>query len=133
MATPFPSSFAMSFPCTTYYSLIKIKEQMILTPAKHNHKCTKKINQLSSRWLSKTFLNNFQNIFVKSEKIDKFGLNYDRYMVQPLALRILRVFFLKIPRIKSFSPGELLLLPLGGEYCPHLYKYYKLSYYYYYE
>ena len=32
-------------------------------------------------------------IFVKNEKIDKFALNYRRYSVQPLVLRILRRSF----------------------------------------
>ena len=42
--------------------------------------------------ISKTFPN-FQKFFVTNEKIDKFGLNYHRYIVQPLVLRILRHYF----------------------------------------
>ena len=37
------------------------------------------------------FLNEFQNFFAKiKKKIDKFGLNFHRYMIQLLILRILR-------------------------------------------
>ena len=35
------------------------------------------------------------NLFVKNEKIDNYGLNYHRYMAQPLVLHILRCSFLK--------------------------------------
>ena len=54
-------------------------------------KCTKKINLLPSRQISKTeWISNF---FVKNEEMDKFGLNYHRSMVQPLVLRILMCSF----------------------------------------
>ena len=55
--------------------------------------------------------NEFQNIFIK--KINKFGLNYHRYMVQPLVLHILKCSFLKYQRLKIshlegyFSSGSL--------------------------
>ena len=46
------------------------------------------------------------------KKIDKFGLSYHRYMVQPLVFRILSWFFLKIPMIKNFSPGGGSIAPI---------------------
>ena len=47
MATPY---FAMHVPCTDYKKLIFLKkEQMILKPEKHYHKCTKEMNILPSK------------------------------------------------------------------------------------
>ena len=38
----------------------------------------------------------FQNFFVKNEKkVDNYDINYCRYMVEPLVLRILRCSFRK--------------------------------------
>ena len=61
---------------------------MILIAAKYNHKCAKEINLLCSRQFSKTFLN-FKKILLKMKKVDKFGLKYHKYRVQPLVLRVL--------------------------------------------
>ena len=44
------------------------KKQTISKSAKYNHECTKKINLLPSRRFPMTFLNEFQNFFVKNEK-----------------------------------------------------------------
>ena len=52
----------------------------------------------------------FQNIFVNNEKIDKIGLNYYRYMIQPLVLNILRCFFKKCQQQKISPPVGLLLV-----------------------
>ena len=59
-------------------------EQTILIPVKYNHTCTKEINLMPSKQFS------FKIFLLKMKKIDNFGLNYHRYMVQPLVLRILR-------------------------------------------
>ena len=75
----------MRVPCTNYNNLNFEKEQMILMPAKYNHKSTKETKLLSS------FLNEvYKNFLLKMKKSDKFGLNYLRRMVQSLILRILR-------------------------------------------
>ena len=57
-----------------------------MIPAKYDHKCTKEINLLHTD----DFLNEFQFFFFKMKKMDKFGLNYHRYIVQSLVLHILR-------------------------------------------
>ena len=44
------------------------------------------------------------NALRKPKKIGKFDLNYHRYMVQPLILRILKNFFSKIINDKKISP-----------------------------
>ena len=60
---------------------------MIKKSAKYNDTCTKEINLLSlPKRVSKFFL-------FKMKKINKFGLNYHRYMVHPLVKRILRRSF----------------------------------------
>ena len=57
------------------------------------------------------------------KKIYKFGLNYHRYMVQPIVLHILRCSFWKYQWFKISPPVEVTSpLPLGGEYCPHFAK-----------
>ena len=68
------------------------KGQTILKPEYYNHKCMKKINLMA---FQKIFfsLNEFQNYFLKNEKINKIGLKYHRYMIQRLVLRILRCSF----------------------------------------
>ena len=42
------------------------KEQTILIPVKHNHKCTKEINLMPFRQFPN--ISKFQNFFVKNEK-----------------------------------------------------------------
>ena len=64
-------------------------KQTILIPVKFNHKCTKEINLMPSGQFS------FPNFLLKMKKIDKYGLSYHRWMVQPLVLRILRCSFCK--------------------------------------
>ena len=90
-----PPPLSMLAICTNYNKLIFQDEQTILISAKYNHKRTKEMNLLSSRQFSETFLLDilFKIFLLKMKKIAKFGLNYHRYMVQPLVLRILRCSF----------------------------------------
>ena len=81
----------MHVPCTNNNNFNFNKEQATLIPAKYIHACTKEINLIPSRQFSD--ICKFQNFFIKNEKIDNYGLNYHRYMVQPLVLRILRYSF----------------------------------------
>ena len=64
------------------------KEQTILIPVKYNHTCMQEINLMPSKRFS-----NFKIFLLKMKKIDNYDLNYHRYMVQPLVLRILRRSF----------------------------------------
>ena len=52
--------------------------------AKYNHKYMSEISLLSLRRFSQTFLNEFQNFLLQLKKIFIFGLNYPKYMIQPL-------------------------------------------------
>ena len=53
-----------------------------------SHTCAKEINLILFRRLS-----GFKIFLLKMKKIDNYGLNYHRYRVQPLVLRILRHSF----------------------------------------
>ena len=79
--------------CINYNNLIqkkKKKEQMILIQVKYNHKSMKEINLMPSRQFSD--ISKFQKkISLKMKKIDNYGLNYNRYIVQTLVLHILSV------------------------------------------
>ena len=61
---------------------------------------------LFSRRFSETFLNDalFKNFLLKMKKVDKFGLNYHRHIVQELVLSILRCSFWKY-QYKISHPG----------------------------
>ena len=83
-----PPPLGIHTTCTNYDNLISKKEQTILIPVKYNHACTKEINLMPSKRFS-----NFKIFLLKMKKIDNYGLNYHRYMVQPLVLRILRCSF----------------------------------------
>ena len=93
---------------------------MILVSAKYNYNCDKEINLLSSSRFSKTFLKDaFKNFSVKNEKVNKFDLNYYRYMVQPLVLHILQ----KIPTLKISPPeGGGISSPTEGVLLPRIQK-----------
>ena len=82
---------------------------------KYSHTCAKEINLMLFRRFS-----GFKTFLLKMKKIDNYGLNYHRYMVQPLVLRIMKYSF-KI-RKYAYITGKKFLLPLRGEYCPHVYK-----------
>ena len=77
----------------TMYKLQQLKfekERMILITAKYTHNCTKHNNLLPSKQFSKAFLNFIIFLLKMEKKIYNYDLNYHRYMVQPLYLRILR-------------------------------------------
>ena len=87
---------SVTYPFGDAYNLYKLwqfnfkKEQTILIPVKYNHTCTKEINLMPSKRFS-----HFKIFLLKMKKIDNYGLNYHRYRVQPLVLRILRRSFWK--------------------------------------
>ena len=81
--------------CTNYNNLFQKRANdfnnhtcTVYTNVKYNHTCTKEVNLMLFRRLSALKI-----CLLKMKKIDNYGLNYHRYRVQPLVLRILRRSF----------------------------------------